>query len=842
MTPERWQQIDQLFKAALACERPQREELLSVKCAGDEPLRREVESLLSSLEEADDFIEVPAGDVAAELLGTHQAALEPGQQIENYRIVRPLGSGGMAEVYLAEDIRLKRKVALKLLPPHFTANRDRVLRFEQEARAASALNHPNIITIYQIGEANSTLMIATEFVEGETLRQRLATGALNLNEALHFAIQIADALATAHKAGIIHRDIKPENVMIRPDGYVKVLDFGLAKLTEHASLMSIAEAPTKQVKTGSGMIMGTVGYMSPEQTRGKEVDARSDIFNLGAVIYEMVSGQKPFDGETPSDIVAAILKTDPPALSHSAPQAPPELVRIVAKALRKDREERYQTIGDLRIDLKTLAREIDFADHQRNSSASKRIMSEASSSFDSLAVLPFSTSDSNPDSEYLSDGITEAVINTLAQLPQLKVMARSTVFRYKDQNRDPREIGRDLHVKAVLTGKVTQHGDNLIVSAELVDVADGSQLWGEHYKRHMTDIFQVQKEISSEISDKLRLKLTREQQEKLTRCYTDNAEAYRLYLKGRYWWNKRTIDGMKKAVLYFEQAIELDPTYALAYAGLADCYAMLGLYTALAPDESFPKAKIAQLRALEIDDNLAEARASLGFTLMFHDWDLKQAERELRRAIELNPGFASAHQWLGFCLGFGRRTEEAMAEMNLALQLDPFSASINYTAAIPIFWRRRYDEAILLFRSAVELHPDFWSTHYWLGLALAQNGEFALAIAELEKARALGDSPWSLSGLGYAYARAGRKNDAQEILNELKALAKETYVSAYEIALVYAGLDKANEAFDYLERAFDNRDRMMIWLGVHPLFDNLRADTRFRDLLLRIGLTDPQNT
>ena len=536
MTPERWQEVKDIFRSALEIEPARRAAFLDQACAGDELLRREVESLLRSHDESDSFMETPAleNTEAAKMIVGAQSKLQPGQRVGHYEIVRLAGEGGMGEVYLAQDTKLGRKVALKFLPSFFTRDADRLRRFAQEARAASALNHPNIITIYEIPEANSTLMIAAEFVEGETLREHLIEGRLNLDATLHTAIQIADALAAAHKAGIIHRDIKPENIMIRLDGYVKVLDFGLAKLIEPVSPMSAAEAPTKQVKTGSVMIMGTVGYMSPEQARGLTVDARPDIFNLGVVIYEMVAGQKPFDGETPSDVLAAILKTEPPLLSHFAPEAPPELVRIVTKALRKDREQRYQVVRDLLLDLRSLKEELDFQTRLDQSvvpGKSGAVLAAAggshamatgraepvtgshrsyllpallvtlslvvlmvlglavhrwrtpttSAAIDSIAVLPFANVSNNPNAEYLSDGVAESIINSLSQLPQLKVMARSTVFRFKGRESDAQAVGKELGVRAVLTGRLSQQGDNLIISAELVNASDGTQLWGEQY-------------------------------------------------------------------------------------------------------------------------------------------------------------------------------------------------------------------------------------------------------------------------------------------------------------------------------------------------------------------------
>ena len=554
MTPKRWQQVKEIFHSALQHAPGERSAFLSTACGGDDALRKEVESLLAAHGKDGSFIDSPVYEAAADLIMDEKAELRPGQTVGSYEIVSFISRGGMGEVYLAQDKRLGRKVALKLLPSSVTKDSNRLHRFEQEARAASALNHPNIITIYEIREADSTLMIATEFVEGETLRQRLIAGGLSLDEALYVAIHVADALAAAHKAGIIHRDIKPENIMIRPDGYVKVLDFGLAKLTEPTSPMSAAEAPTKQVRTGSGMIMGTVGYMSPEQARGVAVDARSDIFNLGAVTYEMVAGKRPFDGETPSDVLAAILKSEPPVLSHFTPEAPPELVRIVTKALRKDREQRYQVIEDLLLDLKSLKEDLDFqakldrsvAPGKSNEaiapgSQPQRLMTETdaeevstktreiagkptlpqnqkarrtwllitllslliaaagffayrsfipndSKQIESIAVLPFVNESGNAEVEYLSDGMTESLINSLSQLPHLSVKARSTVFHYKGKEAEPQRIAAELSVQAILSGRVVQRGNDLTLYLSLVDGRNGNQIWGEQYNRKLTDL------------------------------------------------------------------------------------------------------------------------------------------------------------------------------------------------------------------------------------------------------------------------------------------------------------------------------------------------------------------
>ncbi|MDQ2920851.1 MAG: serine/threonine-protein kinase, partial [Acidobacteriota bacterium] len=630
MTPDRWQHIKRVLDDALERAPGERAGFLDEACAGDQSLRKEVESFIISNQQAGSFIESPAFELMAESLGDETDSMA-GQFFGPYQINARIGTGGMGEVYLAQDSRLGRKVALKMLPDYFTRDDERVRRFQQEARAASALNHPNIITIYEIGQIDSRHFIATEFIEGETLRQRMARTRMKIGEVLEVATQVAGALTAAHQAGIAHRDIKPGNIMLRPDGVVKVLDFGLAKLTEQKG--DDLEAATL-VNTKQGIVMGTAHYMSPEQARGQKIDARTDLFSLGAVLYEMVAGGVPFEGETMMDVLASILEKEPPPLTRHLPEAPKELQRIVIKALRKHVDGRYQTSKDMLADLKSLKEEMEFEAKLESSTAPDSIDRVAAASsdrqamvgpaqklarqtgkissaeyligeikrhravvaavvailviaaaaivysslagrgetIDSVAVLPFVNASSDENAEYLSDGITESIIYNLSQLPNLKVMSRSSVFRYKGKETDPQLVGRELSVRAVMTGRVIQRGDGLMISAELVDARDNRLLWGQQYNRKMTDILAVQGEISREISEKLRLRLTGEEQKRLTKGYTENAEAYQLYLKGRYYWNKRTEDGYKKGIEQFLRAIEKDPTYALAYTGLADCY------------------------------------------------------------------------------------------------------------------------------------------------------------------------------------------------------------------------------------------------------------------------------
>ena len=829
--------------------------------------------------------------------------LTKGTRLGSYEILSPLGAGGMGEVYLAEDTRLDRKIALKLLPTEFTKDENRVRRFIQEAKAASALNHPNIITIHEIGDLNGTQFIATEFIDGETLRHWMTSEPTNISGAIEVAIQIASALAAAHAAGIVHRDIKPENVMVRSDGLVKVLDFGLAKLTAKTSAVDTSAPTSLNINTDQGMVMGTAQYMSPEQARGLELDARTDIFSFGIVFYEIVAGRPPFSGPSPGDVMASILTQEPQPLCRVAPEAPQELERIVSKALEKDREERYQVIKELLLDLKKLKRRLEFEAERartaeplsnnresvstggaisastagelavesrevgalRTNSSAEYLISElkrykwvallvtgvvaiaiaaiayfsaSNRTIESVAVLPFVNAGADPDTEYLSDGITESLINSLSQLPKLTVMSRDSVFRYKGQGTSAQAAGRELKVQAVLAGRVTQRGDTLAISAELVEVGSNRQLWGEQYTRKLKDVLAVQEEISREISNKLQFRLTGEEQKRLTKHYTDNTEAYRLYLKGRYHSSKLTEEGLKKSVEYFQQAIDLDPGYAQAYAELAESYLDLGgVLGFFSPREFYPKAKAAALKALEIDETLAEAHSSLASIKQYFDWDPAGAEKEVKRALQLNPNYAQAHHTYGTVLQSVERFDEAIAERKRAAELDPLSPAAIADVGYPYYYARRYDQAIEHYRRALELDPNFFWSYLWIGQAMVQQGRYEEAIAEINRALTLSaDNTRVVATLGHAYGVAGRRGEAQQVINRLLERSKHSYVAPYYIALVYTGLGEKDEAFDWLEKAYEERESYFNLFKVEPVFDSLRSDPRFLGLLKRIGL------
>lgn len=780
--------------------------------------------------------------------------LSNGQKIKHYQINSAIGAGGMGEIYLASDTRLKRDVAIKILPARWTENEIAVERFMREARAISALNHPNILTIYDIGEHQNIKFIATEFVEGQTLRQKMARKNLPLNEILEITIQVAEALSAAHNAGIIHRDIKPENVMIRHDGYVKVLDFGIAKLSEQQQ--SQIENLTS---TSPGMILGTAAYMSPEQARGQEIDARSDIFSLGVMLYELIAGRAPFIGETVSDILAAILKSNPTTLSELVKNLPSELEWSIAKAICKNRDERYQTIQNFHADLQRIKQRLefetvlqhisdsgggDFSENQtqmltKNPSLIPPRKKQTRKAIDSLAVLPLVNFGGDENTEYLSDGITECIINSLTKLPKLRVVPRNTVFRYKGQEIDSQKIGAELEVRAIFSGRVMKLGDSIIVKTELVDVAKDSQIWGEQYRRSMTDIFTLLEEIAGEISENLRLKLSGDEKKNLGKRYTDNAEAYQYYLKGRYFvTSKRTEEWIKKGIEYFQMAIDLDPNYALAYSGIAEAYGFLASSTGgWSPNKAYPKSKAAALKALELDSELAEAHCSLGFSLLLYDWDLAGAEREFLQALKLNPNYPNAHDGYGFYLKAVGRHTEAIEKGKLVVQLEPLSTFAHVSLGYAYYFAGDYEKAIEECQKALEMDENLTFAYRNIGLAYLQLGKFEKAIEALKNAVKYSCGGLAFeSYLGVALAMAGMRQEALEALENLHDIDRECYVPAYNFAMIYASLGEVDKAFEWLEKAFRERSGFLPFLKVEPIVDNLRSDARFQDLLKRIGL------
>ena len=803
--------------------------------------------------------------------------------ISRYRVGRLIGAGGMGEVYLAEDETLNRKVALKLLPARFTRDEERVRRFQREARAASALNHPNIITIYEIGHADSVHYIATEYIEGETLRELMAKRRLNAGEVLDFAIGVASALAAAHDAGIIHRDIKPENIMVRPDGYVKVLDFGLAKLAEPESALQ---------DSSTGAVLGTLLYISPEQARAQQPDNRSDLYALGAVMYEMVTGQPPVRGDNFIDIANAIVNEIPQAPSHYVSSVPPELDRIILKLLEKDRNNRYPSARQLLSDLHTLRRELEF-ENKLSSLEMHRHFSEpgfeqqktvqmtfpigtrrfplpsafrdwrivilmavvllallAAASYaiikntlsadriDSVAVLPFVNASGNPNSEYLSDGLTDSITDSLSQLPELQVVAHSTAFRYKGKNIDPLAVGRDLHVRGVVTGRLFQRGNTIVVRASLTDVKRGTQVWGQQYDRNLSDVVALQKDLSDEISSQLQPHLTGEQRKLLSRGRPESNEAFQLYLKGRYFATKfNDEEAIRKGIGYFNQSIERDPTYALAYAGLAAAYFSLSNLF-MPPREAMPRVREAAERALALDDSLAPAHTCLALTLTWYDWDFAKGEAEFRRAIALNANDAEAHRLYGDFLVAMGRFDEAIAEKRRSEQLDPLSVPTSWDVSRTLYYAGHDEEAIEQAKHTLDLDPNFPYVYDLEAQVDYRKNKLPEALALMQKALQLGGhSQLLITNWGMINARAGNRDEAFRAMDELRARAAGTYTLPLFLARIYAALGNNDEAMKNLEQVYNDRSESAVWLNVDPSLDTLRKDPRFIALIRKVGLT-----
>ncbi len=856
MTPDRWRQIEQLYHAALERAPEEHAAFLAAACVGDEALLREVQSLLASHDSAGSFIESAPDDVVAGMLVEEQAHSMIGRTLGHYQLSSLLGAGGMGEVYRARDLRLDRDVAVKILPEHLAQNREALWRFEREAKAVATLSHPNILSIFDFGTEAGVSYAVTELLEGETLRSFLGRSSPGWRRAVVIGAAIADGLAAAHAKGIIHRDLKPENIFLTSDGQVKILDFGIARVKREVS--AEAETLTWADTTKPGTVMGTVGYMSPEQVRGEQADAPSDIFSLGCVLYEMAGGQRPFARQTGAEMIAAILNEEPPPLTGLERSAPAELERIIRHCLRKKPDERYQSARDLAADLKAITgggQAITAPAIKRRRSvnwlAAALLIVLAGLGvwlyfntgrerpIDSLAVLPLTNASGDESAEYLSDGITGSLINSLSQLPKLRVMARSTVFTYKGKAVDPRRVGEELKVRAVFTGSLSQRGDTLIIDAELVNAADGSRLWGEQYTRKLADVIAVQEDIARQISDKLRLTVTGAERQRLAKRHTDNTDAYKLYLRGRHHLTKWSEADFKQAIEVFKRAIDLDPNYALAWTGLADAYySMSNLY--LPPHEAMPKSRAAAERALTLDQTLAEAHYALATVKAFYDWDWPAAEREFKRTLELNPGYAPAHPVYGVCLMVMGKTEEALVELKRLRDLDPLSLSIAVASVNPLIYApapaRQYDRAIAELQKIIALEPKFPPALYVLGLAYGQKRMFDESVTEFEKARELENAPYILGPLGHAYAVAGRRAEAQKILDELQDRAKRENVAALNLALVYAGLGEKDKTFEWLEKGLERKDEEMTFLGVDPRFDGFRPDPRFADLLRRMNL------
>ena len=827
-----------------------------------------------------------------------------GRTIGYYRLLEKLGSGGMGVVYRAEDTRLGRMVALKFLPEEMAQDPKSIERFRREACAASALDHPNICSIFEIGAYEGKPFIVMQYLPGQTLKQMLgrrhprassfgrrerdahsprdsgeyqgAVKPLKVSEILDLGIQVADALDAAHSKGIVHRDIKPANIFVTERGQAKVLDFGLAKLvTAREAKEGATDGSTTSdgPLTGSGDVVGTVEYMSPEQVRCEEVDARTDLFSFGLVLYEMAAGQRAFSGDSLGAIVNSILHRVLPSPRLYNPDLPPKFEAIISKAIERDRTLRYQTASDLRADLQRLKRDTE-SEHggvqpvvaDRRSVWKRRGWVAAGIAplalvviamllvglnvdnwrdrllghamlprIQSLAVLPLENLSHDPEQEYFADGMTEALIGELSQIRPLRVISRNSVMQYKGQRKPTPQIAKELNVDAVVEGSVLRSGDRVRISARLVQANPEKNLSTYSYERDLSDVLALQREVAQAIAEGVQIKLSPQEASRLRPARAVKPDAYEAYLKGRYFWNKRDREGMTKGLRYFQQAVELDPGYALAYVGVADSYLIEGDNEWLPPYEAFPKAKEASLKALEIDDTLAEAHTSLAMIKQL-EWDWMGAETAYKEALALDPRYATAHQWYSSLLAVTGRQEEAIAGARRAVELDPLSPIVITDMGRIYYFARRYKEARRTLDGIGEVSPDFFWARYVLGLVDGQERKFGESIVDLQKANSLsGGDDRTQAALGYAYALAGRKDAAQKILNELKAQSRTRYVSPYVLALPCVGLNK-DEAFQWLEEAFKQRNIDLPWVGVDPLFDPLRSDARFHSLLQRVGL------
>lgn len=858
MDQDRWLQIEDIFHAAEKLPADQRKSFLDSSCHVDDELRQEIESLLDSHNQVGSFFDYSPDDVAAGMIFDERSRYMIGRKLGHYELKSMLGTGGMGEVYRAHDSRLNRDVAIKILPEHLAQNPESLHRFEREVRAVAALSHPNILSIFEFGTDQNESYAVMELLEGETLRDRLKRGRLEWPAAVEIGIAIAEGLDAAHAKGIIHRDLKPANIFLTTGGTVKILDFGIAKVKTDSIPGSISENPSTAT-TQPGTIIGTIGYMSPEQVNGKAVDATSDIFSLGCVLYEMVSGQRAFHGETGAEIIAAILKENPPRMTDV--EIPPDLETVIHHCLEKSPKKRLQSALEVASHLRSILSSEDqsLAPTVKQREVKRRSVfrpiialtafllliaafwfywtMKAPGAIDSLAVLPLVNAAGDANLDYLTDGLTDTLIDKLSRLPRMKVISRNTVFEYKNRKDiDPRKVGKELNVQAVVNGTMVQRGDTINLQVELVSTADGTQIWGERYSRNQNDLSALQEEITRQISEKVRPGLSSQERKQITGSSTANAEAYRYYFVANYYSRVVSPESMRKGVEYMLRAIDLDPSFALGYAGLANAY--VGASTiAFAPEEAMPKARAAALKAIEMDNTLAEAYSALAQVKERFEHDRPGAEKEYRRAIAINPNNSITRgRYSEYLLQQGR-VREAISQMAKAKELEPLSFNVATGFAWLHYLDHQYDEAARQLLKILDEKPDFVMALYTLGQVYVQKKMYDQARAAFVKARTLDpESPFPIFLLTHLAAVEGKRDEARKGLDQILKLAGKNYIDPFDIGQIYLELGNKDKAFEMFEKAFQAKSEQMLYLKVEPRLDSLRSDPRYIDLVRRLKL------